>query len=66
VTIAGRGARIIGGSLQSELTRDEVLQVVLDGFFPPTPRDASPARGARLGLQEFGLPFVADPAIPRT
>jgi molecular chaperone DnaK (HSP70) len=65
VTIAGRGARIIGGSLQSELTRAEVEQVVLDGFFPLTPRDADPARGARLGLQEFGLPFVSDPAIPR-
>src|SRR4051794_19631917 len=42
VTIAGRGARIIGGSLQSELTRAEVEQVVLEGFFPLTPRDAEP------------------------
>ncbi|HEX8200632.1 MAG TPA: Hsp70 family protein, partial [Isosphaeraceae bacterium] len=65
VTIPGRGARIIGGSLQSELTRAEVERIVLDGFFPRTPPDAEPARGARLGLQEFGLPFVSDPAIPR-
>src|SRR5262249_61143043 len=35
------------------------------GFFPPVPRGEDPARGAKLGLQEFGLPFVADPAIPR-
>ena len=65
VTIAGRGSKIIGGSIQSELTRDEVLGLVLDGFFPRVPRSEPPARGARVGFQEFGLPFVSDPAIPR-
>jgi hypothetical protein len=65
VTIAGRGARVIGGSLRSELSRAEVTEAVLDGFFPAVPRGEDPARGAKLGLQEFGLPFVADPAIPR-
>lgn len=65
VTIAGRGSRIIGGSIQSELTRDEVREIALDGYFPQTPLSAEPDRGSRMGLQEFGLPFVADPAIPK-
>lgn len=65
VTIAGRGSRIIGGSLQSELTRAEVLEVVLDGFFPIVARAEETSKGAKLGLHEFGLPFVADPAIPK-
>ena len=65
VTIAGRGSKLIGGSLQSELTIDEVGDVVLDGFFPRTGRDEEPGRGNRAGLQEFGLPFVSDPAIPK-
>src|SRR3954469_22301147 len=65
VTIAGRGSRIIGGSIQSELTRQEVQAVALDGFFPRVPRGEDPGRGARTGLQEFGLPFVSDPAVPR-
>jgi len=65
VTIAGRGSRVIGGSIQSELTRDEVREIALDGFFPQTPITAEPDRGAKLGLQEFGLPFVADPAVPK-
>ena len=65
VTIAGRGSKLIGGSLQSELTRDEVYATVLDGFFPRVGRDDEPTRGPRAGLQEFGLPFVSDPAIPR-
>src|SRR4051794_12429757 len=65
VTIAGRGSRIIGGSPPSELSRGEGLDVVIDGVFPRVGRGEAPARGARAGLQEFGLPFVADPAIPR-
>src|SRR5262249_28146853 len=64
-TIAGRGSKLIGGSIQSELTRDEINEVVLEGFFPRVGRGEDPARPARTGLQEFGLPFVADPAIPR-
>ncbi len=65
VSIAGRGSRIIGGSIQSELSRQEVVEVVVDGFFPITPRGENPEKGGKVGLQEFGLPFVADPAIPR-
>jgi molecular chaperone DnaK (HSP70) len=65
VTIAGRGSKIIGGSLQSELTREEVLEIVLDGFFPITPRESDPSKTSKAGLQEFGLPFVSDPAIPK-
>ncbi len=65
VTIAGRGSKLIGGSLQSELTRDEVLPIVLDGFFPLCDRGEEPQRTGKIGLQEFGLPFVADAAIPR-
>ena len=65
VTIAGRGSKVIGGSLQSELTRDEVRSTVLDGFFPFSSGSEEPAKGGRGGLQEFGLPFVADPSIPK-
>jgi molecular chaperone DnaK (HSP70) len=65
VTIAGRGSRLIGGSIQAELTRSEIDSIALEGFFPRAARDDKPERGARIGLQEFGLPFVADPAVPR-
>lgn len=65
VTIAGRGSRIIGGSLQSELTRNEVGEVVIEGFFPLVSRIDEPGKGGKVGLQEFGLPFVSDPAIPK-
>jgi len=65
VTIAGRGSKLIGGSIQSELSRDEVREIAVGGFFPMVGRGLEPDRGAKLGLQEFGLPFVADPAVPK-
>ena len=47
------------------MTRSEVEAIALDGFFPKVARGDDPQRGAKLGLQEFGLPFVADPAVPK-
>ncbi|MCA9667942.1 MAG: Hsp70 family protein [Myxococcales bacterium] len=64
ITIAGRGSRVIGGSLKIDLFRDEVEELVLDGFFPKVGYDEAPPR-ARVGLQELGLPYASDPAITR-
>ena len=47
VTIAGRGSKLIGGSIQSELTRDEVEAIALDGFFPTVDRGEDPDRGGQ-------------------
>src|SRR5262249_45069911 len=43
----------------------EVERVILDGFFPDCPRNAEPVRQRTTGLQELGLPYVADPAITK-
>ncbi|HUS68486.1 MAG TPA: Hsp70 family protein, partial [Kofleriaceae bacterium] len=64
ITVAGRGSKLIGGSLRDELTRQEVEELVLDGFFPRVEADAAPER-RRAGIQEFGLPYAADPGITR-
>jgi molecular chaperone DnaK (HSP70) len=65
VSVMGRGRSVIGGSLHATLTADDVRRIILEGFFPATPRDAEPQRGARAGLHEMGLPYVNDPAITR-
>ena len=65
VTVVGRGRAVIGGTLHTTLSPEEVRQVVFDGFFPQTPRDAEPGSGARTGLHEMGLPYVSDPAVTR-
>ncbi|WP_438015251.1 Hsp70 family protein [Sorangium sp. So ce315] len=64
VTVLSHGARLVGGALTTRLGREEVERVVLDGFFPETPRDARPHRG-RSGLVAFGLPYERDVAITR-
>jgi len=65
VTIMGRGRSVIGGAQNTTLTPAEIQSVLFDGFFPMTPRDAAPGRGARTGLHEMGLPYVSDPAVTR-
>ncbi len=65
ITLMGRGRSVVGGALKTSLTPDEVRQTLFEGFFPATRHDEMPARGARAGLHEMGLPYVSDPAITR-
>ncbi|HEX8907676.1 MAG TPA: Hsp70 family protein [Anaeromyxobacteraceae bacterium] len=65
VTVPGRGSRLIGGTLSAALSRDEVLSVLLDGFFPRVAADALPQRRGRAALLELGLPYEPDPAVTR-
>ncbi len=64
VTLPGTGARLIGGGRQEEVTREEVRQLLVEGFLPHCGLDEKP-RGLQSGFQEFGLPFAAEPAITR-
>jgi len=65
VTVLGRGSRVIGGTIKGELTRAEVEQVLVEGFFPECPPDAEPKRQRAVGLQELGLPYASDPAVTK-
>jgi molecular chaperone DnaK (HSP70) len=65
VTILGRGSKVIGGSIKTELSQKDVQTLLVDGFFPEVPADARPVRGRRMGLQEFGLPYASDAGITR-
>jgi hypothetical protein len=65
VTLLGRGSRLIGGSVTTALTIDDVNQVLLEGFFPAVQSSEMPARQRRVGLQELGLPYAADAAVTR-
>jgi molecular chaperone DnaK (HSP70) len=65
VAVPGRGSRLVGSTLSSELARDEVLSVLLDGFFPAVGPDELPRRRGRAGLLELGLPYESDPAVTR-
>ncbi len=65
IAVAGSGSRLIGSTLSTELTRDEVEQLIVEGFFPACAPDEQPRRSARVALQELGLPYAQDPAITR-
>jgi molecular chaperone DnaK (HSP70) len=64
VSVTRRGARLVGGTLSARLSRDEVVGIVLDGFFPKVTSDSEPVR-ARSGLLGFGLPYERDVAVTR-
>jgi molecular chaperone DnaK (HSP70) len=65
VSVLGRGSKVIGGSIKTELTRDTLNAALLDGFFPRCAPTDAPERGRRVGLTEIGLPYAADPGITR-
>lgn len=64
IVVQARGAKLIGGTIRDEVSRDELHQILFDGFFPLVDKHAQLSRG-RGGLQEFGLPYAADPAVTR-
>jgi Molecular chaperone len=65
VVVPGRGSRLIGGTIRNELTRDEVRQTLVEGFFPEVAASARPTARARTALTKLGLPYAQDAAITR-
>ncbi len=65
IVVVGRGSRLIGGTLRTELTRGEVEMVLVDGFFPSCAVDAVPETRRKVGIRELGLPYEADPGVTR-
>lgn len=65
IAIAGSGSRLIGSTLSTEVTREEVEQLIVEGFFPACGAEEQPKKSARTALQELGLPYAQDPAITR-
>ena len=63
VTILGRGSKLIGGTIKTELTRKEVEKVLTNGFFPECENTVRPQDQRRTGMKELGLSYTSDPAI---
>jgi molecular chaperone DnaK (HSP70) len=65
LVILGRGSSVIGGTLRTELHYEEVERTLVEGFFPRCAPNELPRAGRRVGFQEMGLPYAADPAVTR-
>jgi Ethanolamine utilization protein EutJ (predicted chaperonin) len=65
IVVPSRGSKLLGNTLRTELTRDEVHQTLVEGFFPETTINDRPKSQRRSGLTQQGLPYAQDPAITR-
>jgi hypothetical protein len=64
ITLLGAGAKLIGGARTVQVTREEVEQIMVDGFFPAVASHERPGR-PRGAIVEFGLPYATDAAVTR-
>jgi hypothetical protein len=65
IVVPSRGSKLIGGTLRTELTNDEVKQALVEGFFPEVEASARPAVRTRTALTKLGLPYAQDAAVTR-
>lgn len=65
LVVASRGSSLIGGTLRTELTREEVNRVLVEGFLPQVAVSERPVSRLRTGLRTAGLPYAQDAAITR-
>jgi hypothetical protein len=65
ITLLGKGTKLVGGTIKTELVREDLDQILVEGFFPKVASGELPARQRRVGFQELGLPYAADPAITK-
>jgi hypothetical protein len=65
ITVLGGGTGLVGGTLRTDITRDEVLELTLEGFLPFCDLHDKPKEEKRSVFRELGLPYVSDPAVTR-
>jgi hypothetical protein len=65
VTVPSRGSNLFASSVSTWLERSTLEQVVLDGFLEITRVSDEPVETGSVALQEFGLPYAADPVISK-
>jgi molecular chaperone DnaK (HSP70) len=65
VVIPGRGSGLIGGTIRTELTRQDVDELLIQGFLPAGSIDDLPKAARRTGLTEINLPYASDAAVTR-
>lgn len=65
LTVLGRGSSVIAKTISVEISKDEVVKVILDGFLPLCEKEEKAQTNIRAGLRTFGLSYESDPAISR-
>jgi molecular chaperone DnaK (HSP70) len=65
ISIASRGSALIGGTVKTELDRDQLEAILVEGFFPSVAITDLPQSARRTGLAQMSLPYAQDAAVTR-
>jgi molecular chaperone DnaK (HSP70) len=65
IVILGRGRKLIGSTIRTEIRREDAVRLLLDGFFPQVAAAERADTQSAAGLSELGLPFASDAAVTR-
>ena len=65
IVVPSRGSKLLGATLKTELTQEEVQQTLVDGFFPHVAITDHPVQRNRGALTQMGLPYAQDAGITR-
>ncbi|OEF25099.1 Hsp70 family protein [Vibrio rumoiensis] len=65
IVVPSRGSKLLGSTLKTELTQQDVEQTLLEGFFPKVAVTDHPVQSARSALTQLGLPYAQDAGITR-
>ncbi|ELI5735239.1 Hsp70 family protein [Vibrio fluvialis] len=65
IVVPSRGSKLLGATLKTELTNQEVQQTLVDGFFPQVTIAEHPVQKPRGALTQMGLPYAQDAGITR-
>ncbi len=65
IVVPSRTSKLLGATLKTELTQQEVQQTLVDGFFPAVGIEEHPVQRSRGALTQMGLPYAQDAGITR-
>ncbi len=65
IAVPSRGASLFAKARSTKLSREEVVSLLLDGYFPMTTIGDLPAQRKSVGLQEYGLDYATEPAVSK-
>lgn len=65
ITVLGAGSSLVGGTMKTQLLKEEALELALEGFLPFCARDEKPQEDKKSVFRELGLPYVSDAAVTR-
>ena len=65
IAIAGRGRKLIASTVSVEVTKEEIQNLLREGFFPVCESTDRPAKNRQSGFRQLGLPYESDAAVTR-